>query len=372
MAEALPLIPGTELRKELEAEGTGHVSRCYQCATCTSVCELSTSEFAFPRKQMILAQWGQVDRLAGDPAVWLCHGCADCSERCPRDVRPADVLQGIRRAVIRSLAFPRAAGAAVAKARTTWPLLLAVPWLFWIVLLGATGNLRIPEGPIVYEKMVSHGMLYAVYFPVAGWVTLAAFVGGSKLWKRLGQAQPRRGSFLSGLGSVLADVALDRSFGSCSSEPSRRTGHLLLFWGFVGAAVTSGLLVVGIYIQGMELPIPLLHPYKILGNLSALALVVGGVQLVVQRYGAGKRAMSSNAFDHFFLWVVAAVIATGVIIEAGRYFLPPVAAYGLYTVHLGVVLTLFLTFPYSKFAHMLYRVLALVHQRMAAPVKDAV
>ena len=60
----------------------------------------------------------------------------------------------------------------------------------------------------------------------------------------------------------------------------------------------------------------------------------------------------------------ALVIATGVIIEGARYLLPATGAAALYTVHLGVVLTLFLTFPYSKFAHMLYRTLALVHQRM--------
>ena len=48
-------------------------------------------------------------------------------------------------------------------------------------------------------------------------------------------------------------------------------GHLLLFWGFVGAAVTSGLLIFAIYVQGYELPLPLLHPYKILGNISAVA-----------------------------------------------------------------------------------------------------
>src|SRR5664280_665304 len=40
----------------------------------------------------------------------------------------------------------------------------------------------------------------------------------------------------------------------------------------------------------------------------------------------------------------------------------------LYVVHLGVVTSLFLTFPYSKFAHMLYRTLALVHVRGHADV----
>ena len=46
------------------------------------------------------------------------------------------------------------------------------------------------------------------------------------------------------------------------------------------------------------------------------------------------------------------------------------AASFLYTMHLGVVLTLFLTFPYSKFAHMLYRTLALVHQRLTTDAEE--
>ena len=36
-----------------------------------------------------------------------------------------------------------------------------------------------------------------------------------------------------------------------------------------------------------------------------------------------------------------------------------------YVLHLGVITTLFVTFPYSKFAHMLYRTLAMVHEQMA-------
>ena len=65
------------------------------------------------------------------------------------------------------------------------------------------------------------------------------------------------------------------------------------------------------------------------------------------------------------------MIVTGVVIEVGRLdILPPAVCYALYTVHLGVVMTLFLTFPYSKFAHMIYRMLALTHQRLVGGAEN--
>jgi len=370
MAEAVPLIPGADLRAELERSGAGRVSRCYQCATCTSVCGLSTPANPFPRRQMALAQWGLVDQLAADPAVWLCHQCADCSERCPRDAKPGDVLQGLRAAVIRSLAFPRFAGSLVGNSRVTWPLLVLVPWAFWIVLLMALGYFPVNpehlfgsgEHHYGYAAVAPHWLLYAVFFPIAAWVMLAAWIGGARLWKMMGRGVQREGSFVSGLIGVLTDVALHRSFGKCEAKPSRRTGHFLVLWGFAGAAITSALLIVAIYIQKLPMPLPLMHPYKLLGNISAIALLIGGAQLLINRYGNGRRLISSNAFDNFFLVLVAVVIGTGVITESVRLAELPLAAFVIYTLHLGVVMTLFLTFPYSKFAHMVYRTLALVHQ----------
>ena len=38
--------------------------------------------------------------------------------------------------------------------------------------------------------------------------------------------------------------------------------------------------------------------------------------------------------------------------------------FGVYIIHLGVVLCLFLTLPYSKFAHILYRTLAMAHEKL--------
>jgi quinone-modifying oxidoreductase subunit QmoC len=313
---------------------------------------------------MLLAQWGLKDQLAADPAVWLCHQCGDCTERCPRDVRPGDVLQGLRSTVIETLAFPGVIGRLVGNVRRTWPILLVAPWVFWLVLWGV-GVIEVPVGDRVhaYEDFVPHGLLYAVFFPVAGWVTLAATISGFRFWRRMGEKMERKRSFLSAFWPALGDILLHKSFGSCENVTIRRWAHLALLWGFVGAALTSGLLIYAIYIMHAEMPLPLGHPFKILGNISAVFLVVGGVLLFVSRFGTHRALIRTNAFDLFFLGVVALVIATGVVVEVARFAMSATAASLLYTFHLGVVLTLFLTFPYSKFAHMLYRTLALVHQR---------
>jgi quinone-modifying oxidoreductase subunit QmoC len=74
---------------------------------------------------------------------------------------------------------------------------------------------------------------------------------------------------------------------------------------------------------------------------------------------------ATTAFDRFFLWVVLGVIGTGVATEVFRFVpVPPIAACTIYLIHLSIVLTLFLTLPYSKFAHIVYRTLAMAHERL--------
>jgi quinone-modifying oxidoreductase subunit QmoC len=369
MASIPALHPSADFREAFVKRGGANASKCYQCATCSSVCELAPANAPFPRRQMLWTQWGLSDRLAGDPAVWLCHQCNDCTVHCPRDARPGDVLQVVRGLVIESLAVPRSLGRLVANARTTWPILFGVPILFWLVLLGAMGRLAPPADFHAYEQIVPHSVLYAVFFPMSGLVALAAFLSGRRYWQMMGEAAPRSKSFLSGLWATTMDISNHKRFGSCGTAHFRRLGHLLLFWGFVGAAITSGLLIVAIYIQGYEMPLPLLHPYKLLGNISAVALVVGVGILMVARYTDDDRAGSSTSYDSYFITVVALVIFTGVLVELVRVLTPglPGLAVGSYILHLGVITTLFVTFPYSKFAHMLYRTLAMIHEQATVP-----
>ncbi|MEW6338126.1 MAG: quinone-interacting membrane-bound oxidoreductase complex subunit QmoC [Acidobacteriota bacterium] len=367
MASTSTLLPSPAFKDELRQRGAEAAGRCYQCATCSAVCELAPAEAPFPRRLMLSAQWGLADRVAADPATWLCHQCNDCTVRCPRDARPGDAVQAMRSLAIERLAFPAFAGRLVGRARVTWPLLFLAPVLFWVALLGATGHLQVPADLAetwAYDRLVPHVFIYSVFFTVAAWVMLAAWVSARRLWTSFHGAGDRKGSFLANLWPALVEIATHKRFGTCQAAHSRKLGHLALLWGFVGAAVTSGLLIVAMYIQHLEMPLALSHPYKILGNVSAAALIVGGAMLIGFRLGDDSTSGRSTAFDTFFLTLVAAVIATGMAVELARLANSPALALWVYIVHLGTVMALFLTFPYSKFAHMLYRTLAMVHARM--------
>jgi quinone-modifying oxidoreductase subunit QmoC len=125
--------------------------------------------------------------------------------------------------------------------------------------------------------------------------------------------------------------------------------------------------VIWYYGFGTELPFPLDHPWKILGNISAVLLVTGGAALLINRLRPDQSAGVSTAFDNFFLFLILSVAATGVLTEVSREFVKNAElACWVYLVHLSFILCLFLTLPYCKFAHFVYRTLAMTHERMVA------
>jgi quinone-modifying oxidoreductase subunit QmoC len=362
---ATVLSPVRGFRDELLRRGGGDAARCFQCATCSSVCDLASAETAFPRRQMLWAQWGLADRLAADPAIWLCHQCNDCTARCPRDAAPGDAMQAIRALVIERLGAPRFLARLVGRARVTWPILLGAPILFWALYIQAVKGFVVPRTPLVFGDLVPTWMIYSVFLPAAAFAFGAAAVGARRCWTAWGEAAERRGTLLGGLAAVAVDILVHRRFARCETARPRRSGHLFLVWGFLGALLTTTLLGVAMDVFGVKTPLPQDNPIKLLGNLSAVLLVVGLALLVANRT-RGDAAGRTRAFDSFFLTLVAMVVLSGVGAELGRMYLPPPAALAFYVVHLGTILSLFLTFPFSKFAHALYRTLAMAHERLSS------
>src|SRR5512138_1010455 len=302
MATAITISPAPSFRDELVRRGGGTAARCFQCATCSSVCELATNGIPFPRRQILWAQWGLVDRLAADPSIWLCHQCNDCTARCPRDAKPGDALQAIRSLVIERVGAPRFVARLVGRAAATWPILLLGPVLFWALFINAANGFAVHDTPLHYSEVVPIWMIWAVFMPAAGFAVLAAAVGARRVWAAWEKSgPPRDGGLVKGLLLVAADILVHRRFATCGVARPRRPGHLLLLWGFLGAFVTTGLLGIEMDVLGVETPLPLLHPIKLLGNASAVLLGVGVVWLALNRIGNAAAAGASKAFDAFFL-----------------------------------------------------------------------
>ncbi|MBE0586184.1 MAG: 4Fe-4S dicluster domain-containing protein, partial [Desulfofustis sp.] len=118
--------PDLTFIKYLKGAGGDTLKKCYQCATCSVKCPLSSDEKPFPRKEMIWSSWGMKDNLVADPDVFLCHQCGDCSTYCPRGAKPADVLGAIRSYAYTLYGWPSGL-AKLASSAKGLPVLIGIP-----------------------------------------------------------------------------------------------------------------------------------------------------------------------------------------------------------------------------------------------------
>jgi quinone-modifying oxidoreductase subunit QmoC len=348
--------PDVGFIKDVIASGGQDLKKCFQCATCSTVCTLSPDDEPFPRKQMIEAQWGLKDRLMADPAIWLCHNCGDCSTHCPRGARPGDVLGAIRREAVKHFAFPSFLGSAVASPKALLVLFLLPVLVFAAIALWAPKGA--PTAELEFADVFPIPVMEALFFTVSGFVILAFGIGISRFISAL-RASGAGGDILAGLVPALLVVLTHRRFSQCGKEKSRYVGHMLTFWGFIGLAATGTAVGIGTMAGVMSTPLDLISPWKLLANLSAVVILIGSVILLADRIKDPVKRARSTYFDWFFLVTIAGVVVTGLASELLRLAQAASVMYSVYFVHLVLIFALFLYAPYSKFAHLAYRTVAM-------------
>ena len=361
--------PDLQFANDVIRAGGSDVMKCYQCATCSAVCELAPTDKPFPRKEMIWAQWGLRDRLIGDPDVWLCHQCNDCTVECPRGAKPADVMSAVRQLTIEHYAVPRALGRMVARPGM-WPVLLAIPALVIAVILAllyAGGVIELGGHEVEYAKMFPHAWLNGIFTLFAFFASVALFVGLLRFWKdmdRLATAgEGTRHPLIGSLIGVLLEFTIHSKFGKCTDDRYRKLAHLGIVGGFVGLLIVTLAAIVYIVLH-FDYPMKQTDPFKILGNLSAIAMFYGLGVSISRRLEKRTTARGSSYFDWSFLVLLLLVVITGVLTEVARLVGIPAFAYPVYYVHLVIIWSLFVYAPYSKMAHLAYRLTALVHARV--------
>jgi len=67
---------------------------CIQCGMCTSGCPVA--EFLKPHQIVKMVMLGLKDQLISCKEIWLCTTCFTCSERCPQEVDPANIIFSLK------------------------------------------------------------------------------------------------------------------------------------------------------------------------------------------------------------------------------------------------------------------------------------
>ena len=134
--------------------------------------------------------------------------------------------------------------------------------------------------------------------------------------------------------------------------------HHFTFYGFLLCFAATCVATVYHYVFGWHAPYSLTSAPVVLGSLGGLGLLIGpiGLYALSRRRDPVLTDVPRKGMDVALLAMLFATSFTGFLLLALR----DTPAMGLLlALHLGVVLGLFLSMPYGKFVHGLYRVLAL-------------
>lgn len=382
------LVPNAQFTRRLMAVGAADLKKCYQCATCSVACPLSSPSHPFPRKEMIWASFGLEDKLMTDPDVWICHNCGKCSDLCPRGAQPAQLMSAARDMVYQDIVMPGTVARWMSSPKgLLW--LIAIPAILWLIVWGIRADLAgswFPrtDGRIVFGAIFNGDYTIDPIFMLTFFGALAILaVGARRLWQNL---TPEGG--VTVLGKVMPwwkalwhvlweEVISAKRFAECnlgpkSPEPerSRRVSHTLMVWSFCILAFVTTVVAIGhwggrIFPSILIVtPMPMTFWVKIIANIGAIMLLAALILLTWRRLCLNPKTQSSSYYDWYLLGIIWAVGLTGILTQTFRLMDNIHAAFIIYYLHLVSIWMLFAYVPWSKLGHFVYRTVAMVHVKM--------
>lgn len=343
------------------AEADRLMTVCNSCRYCEGLCAV------FPAMEM------RRSFTDGDLRYFanLCHGCGACYDDCqfapPHefDVNVPKVLAQLRAESYAHYAWPRATsrlfernGLTVALAASLSVAVFVAGFAAWTdpsVLFG------VHTGPGAFYRLMPHNTMVAIFGGVFLYAILALAMGLRAFWRE------GKGADVAAHAVAAHDAArlryLDGGGAGCSDSDGpapdrRRPFHHLTFYGFLLCLAATSVATLYHYLLGREAPYPWYDLPVLLGTAGGIGLLVGPIGLLREKAkrAAATRVPQLRGMEAAFIAMLFLTSLTGLALLALR----ETAAMGLLlAAHLGVVFGLFLTLPYGKFVHGLYRYAAL-------------
>ncbi len=376
--DARALANGDVVLSAPETEVARQLQICNACRYCEGFCAM------FPAMTRRL-EFGKADihYLAN-----LCHNCGACLHACqyapPHEfaVNVPQAMAQVRGQTYADYAWPPALGALYKRNGLTLSLALAAGLsLFLLLALQMNGTLWSSQLAGNFYNVFPHNLLVSLFAPVFLFATLALALGVRRFWRDITPATSGAALTPPAASEATHDVLrlkyLDGGHGEgCNNEDdaftlSRRRAHHLTFYGFMLCFAATSLATVYHYAFGWVAPYDLPSVPKILGAVGGVSLLLGTAglfKLNMQRHPMHGDA-AQKPMDLGFIALLFFISLSGLALWLGR---GSTAMPALLAIHLGVVMALFATLPYGKFAHGIFRTAALlrfaVEKRQPNPI----
>jgi citrate/tricarballylate utilization protein len=354
------------------ALGTDEVARvmqiCNACRYCEGFCAV------FPAMTRRLA----FDAADAHYLANLCHNCGACLHACqyapPHEfaVNVPKAMAQVRRMTYQDYAWPAPLGKLYKNNGLTVSLALAFGLALFLLLATALKGTLWPSqdvnGPVGnFYAIFPHQLLVNLFGSVFLSSMLCLMVSVARFWKSAPPlvSSSTSGAYTEAFGNVLTLKYLDGGHGDgCNDEDDksthrRRQFHHLTFYGFMLCFASTSLGTFYHYVLGLHAPYALLSLPVIIGSLGGVGLIIGplGLFWLKRNRHPLHGDLAQNAMDYGFVALLFFTSLTGMLLTFLRH---TDALALLLCVHLGVVMALFLTMPFGKFAHGFYRGAALL------------
>jgi citrate/tricarballylate utilization protein len=359
------------LTREAAALGNGSVAAgevarqmqiCNACRYCESYCAVFP---AMTRRLEFSAR--EAHYLAN-----LCHNCSACLQSCQYapphqfSVNVPRAMAELRRETYAAYAWPRGFGALYHRNGVVVALVTAGGLaLFLLLLLALRGTLLHEPLAGNFYAVFPHSMMVWMFGATFGWAVLALSIGAAKFWSGQAPGSITATPAAEAARNALALTYLDGGHGDgCNDADDRFTRlrkyfHHLTFYGFMLCFASTCVATLYHHALGQLAPYPLISLPVVLGTIGGVGLLVGPAGLLwlhIRRHPLHSDP-KQRPMDRAFIVLLFTVSFTGLALLALR----DTGAMGLLlAVHLGTVMALFLTLPYGKFAHAVYRAAALL------------
>ncbi len=350
-----------EFADDIKKFGAKDFDACFNCGTCTAICDLSDTDNSFPRKMIRYTTLGITDEIMTSLDPWLCYYCGDCSTSCPRQADPGNLMMSLRRWLMSKYDWTGLSG-------LLYRHMSAYIVAFLLIIGGIVGAYM--SGVFTQEEWLHYGHLFEM-LAIAAIFAVILLPNIIRMWFFTVWKPTKKiniSHHLKALGELFVHMFTQKRSLDCDKERRDKVWyveHLLLVFSYLSLLFTT------VFLDWFSTESVFVNVF---GYVVSGIIFIVTTDFVIRRIRKrSEKSKFSHPSDWFFvIWLLMmgiSAFAVRVLIDTNLLE----NTFAVYLFHLTVLVQWALIIvPFGKWTHFLYRSFAMYFEKVKSfsrPVK---